>query len=232
MQTFTTEILSYEKISKIDHSWNIDDYKSLLELMDLADGFDSMDESEIREMCLISLTDFEPEDAAKFVLKHLIKNKLTDGKLTQMSNDMLDERLWEQFADLSFHRKLFDAYSLLREAFNGKFAKPTAVRFKIKITSNSSNFKVFDDSLHPAIVRLLVSGMDKDSIINRIYSEEMDSNNFSEAENIIWEIKELSSTKKEREYEIISSFFWFEDLEEVEKFEGKTKADEEEKEED
>lgn len=232
MQTFKTEILEYNKISKINNSWKLADYKNLLDLMGLGEELDSMEENEIKEMCMISLTDFQPNEAAKYVLQHLIKDELTDGKLDQISNDMLDDKLWEQFADLSFHRKLFDAYSILREAFNGTFANPTGVSFKVKITSDDNNFEVFEETLKPAMVRLLASGMEENSILNRLYSEQINSTLFTEAENIIWEIKETNSSENEKEYEIISSFFWFEDLEEVESFEGKTQADQKEEEED
>lgn len=225
MQTYKTEILEYNEISKIDGSWKLADYKNLLELMGLGADIDSMEENEIKEMCMISLTDFEPNEAAKYVLQYLIQDRLADGKLDQISNDMLEDRLWEQFADLSFHRKLFDAYSLLREAFNGTFTNPTGVNFKVKITSDDKNFEPFEETLKPSITRLLASGMDDSSILNRLYSEQISSTHFLEAENIIWEIKETSSTDNEKVYEITSSFFWFENLKDIQGFEGKTQTD-------
>ena len=231
MQTYKTEILEYNEISKIDGSWKLADYKNLLELMGLGSELDSMEENEIKEMCMISLTDFEPNEAAKYVLQYLIQDELTDGKLDQISNDMLDDRLWERFADLSFHRKLFDAYSLLREAFNGTFTNPTGVNFKVKITSSDKNFEPFEQTLKPSITRLLASGMGESSILNRLYSDQINSARFHEAENIIWEIKESNSLDNEKEYEIVSSFFWFENLKEVQSFEGKTQADETQEEE-
>lgn len=224
---FNVEIEQFKKINKLTNDWNSDDYIMLLESMELGDDdLKTMSESDLKEMTKMSLADFEPEEAANFVLMYLIQDELTHGKIDQISHEMTSDRLWEQFADLSLHERFFKAYGLLREAFNGIFADPTGVELSIKISlKHKDDFKIFETSIKPAVTRLLAAGMDENAIINRLYNEKIVSDNFREAENILWQINEVSKSDSEVIYEVVSSEFWLGDLENVKSYEAKTHAD-------
>jgi len=224
---FNVEIMQFQKINRLTNEWNTNDYIMLLESMGLGDDdLSTMSGTDLKEMCQMSLSDFEPEEAAKYVITYLMHDELTPGKIEQISNEMIDDRLWEQFADLSFHERFFKAYGLLREAFNGTFAKPTGIKMSIKISSkHKDDFEIFEISLKPAVTRLLAAGMEENAILNRLYDEKIASDNFFEAENILWQIKEVSKSDSEVIYDIVSSEFWLEDLEDVEFYEAKTHAD-------
>ena len=231
---FNVEMLSFVKISEIENAWTADDYKQLLSMMDIgADELGGLSESELQEMCLMSLNDFEHHESAEFVLKHLFKDKVTEGKIDQMSHQMIEAKLWEEHADSAYHMRLFNAYGLLRKAYNGIFKEPTGVQFTIKITSNNKeSFEIFDSSLHAVVVRLIANGLDETAILNRLYEEQLNGKNFPDAKNILWILKEISITEKERQYEIVSSDLWFGELEEGMNFEAKAHADVEEEDED
>jgi hypothetical protein len=77
-------------------------------------------------------------------------------------------------------------------------------------------------------VRLLSNGLDETAILNRLYEEQMSGNDFPDAKNILWILKEISMTEKERQYEITSSDLWFGGLEERTVFDAKAHADVEE----
>ena len=62
-------------------------------------------------------------------------------------------------------------------------------------------------------------------MIYRLYEDQIKSETFVEAENILWQVKEVSKSNTETVYEIISSEFWLGALEDVEKFESKTHSD-------
>jgi hypothetical protein len=224
---FNVDILEFQKINKIENAWSATDYKALLDSMGLGeDDLDSISSSDLKEMCLMSLADFEPHEAANYVMSYLINDGLTVGKIDQISHDMIDDRLWEQFADLSYHERFFNAYEFLREAYNGTFAQPTGVKFQVKISSKKrDDLSVFEVSLESALTRLLAKGLDDNAVINRLYEEQIDGENFEEAENILWQIKALSQSENEVAYEIITSAFWFGGLEDVESFEALTHAD-------
>ncbi|MDA3945871.1 MAG: hypothetical protein PF439_04225 [Helicobacteraceae bacterium] len=224
---FNVEIVSFKKIDKIEDAWSSDDYRALLLMMDMdEEDVASIQPNELKEMCLMSLNDLEHHAAAKLLLTYVFQDAITEGKIDQICHVMADDKLWEEFADPAYHKRLFDAYGLLREAYNGIFPHPTGVQFHIKITSKGKEaFELFDDSLYPALVRLLASGLGEDAILHRLYDEQISGKKFTEAESIVWILKERSRSDLEREYEIVSSELWFGELADVDSFEAETHAD-------
>ncbi len=223
---FNVAILSFEKISQTEGAWSADDYKSLLALMEFEDDLESLSDSDLKEICMMSLNDFDAQTAAKYVLTHLLDDELPDGKIDQTAHDMVEDKLWEEFADPSFHKRFFDAYGLLREAFNGTFAAPTGVTFQATISAQQQDdFDLFKPTIEPALTRLLSAGIAENAILNRLYAEKINGDHFPEAVNILWQVKEISKSAKEATYEITSSELWFGDLEDVESFDAVTHAD-------
>lgn len=230
---FNVEILSFVKISEIENVWKADDYKALLSMMDIdEDELGGMSESDLKEMCLMSFNDFEHHESAKFLLTHIFKDEISEGKIDQLSHQMIENKLWEEHADSAYHLSLFNAYGLLRKAYNGIFKEPTGVKFTVKITANTKElFEMFDVSLHAVIVRLLANGLNETAILNRLYEEQISGDKFPDANNILWILKEISIAEKERQYEITSSELWFGELEEGMSFQAKAHADVEEEDE-
>jgi hypothetical protein len=58
-------------IGKIQNVWSIKVYRALMSIMDFDDDVDAMEAAELREVCMMSLNDLEPAEAAKVVLTHL-----------------------------------------------------------------------------------------------------------------------------------------------------------------
>ena len=231
---FTVSVVSFVKISEIENSWKTEDYKALLSMMDMdEDDLGGMTDAEVKEMCLMSFNDFEHHESAKFMLKHIFDDEITDGKIDQLSHQMVEGKLWEEHADSAYHHKLFNAYQLLRKAYNGVFKEPTGVKFTIKITADKKDsFEIFEPSIHAVIVRLLSNGLNETAILNRLYEEQLSGDSFPDAENILWILKEISITEEERQYQITSSDLWFGELEEGMEFSAKAHADVEEEDED
>ena len=78
-----------------------------------------------------------------FILTYIFKDELTEGKIEQLSHQMAENRLWEEHTDPAYHKSLFNAYGLLRKAYNGIFTEPSGVSFAIKITVNKNG--IFND---------------------------------------------------------------------------------------
>lgn len=225
---FTVQIDSFKKISKIPNAWSGDEYKALLTLMDFDDDVEAMDATELREMCMMSLNDQEPAGAAKVVLTHLFP-ELSAGKIDQISHDMLDDRSWEEYPDCLLHERFFSAYALLREAFNGTFAKPTGVELAMTVTAEHiEDMAIFDESLHSSIVRLLANGQGDDALINRLYEDQIKGTHFPEAPGLVWQLKQVADEGTTRQFSLVSSYFWMENFEQVESFEAESHSDEEE----
>ncbi|WP_350432484.1 hypothetical protein ABIS04_02445 [Shewanella sp. H8] len=227
MQTqFNVQIGSFRKINKIPNAWSNEDYLQLMAIMGLDDGLEGMDAAELREMCMMSLNDLEVNEAAKIVLTHLF-TELTEGKIDQVSNDMVGDRLWEEYSDCLLHEGFFSAYALLREAFNGVFAEPTGIEFTVNVTAtDGDDLTIFDESLHASMVRLLASGLSPDSLLHRLYEDQLTGTQFPEATGILWQLESVSSEGLSRQFKMISSDFWFGKLADVEQFEASAHADE------
>ena len=111
---FNVEILSFAEISEIENAWKADDYIALLSMMDIAeDELGGMSEAELKEMCLMSLNDFEHHESAQFLLAHIFKDEITEGKIDQLSHQMIENKLWEEHADSAYHWSLLIAIGIL-----------------------------------------------------------------------------------------------------------------------
>lgn len=223
---FTVEKLKFVSIQELPNSWNNQNYLDLLDLMDYGDTSE-LGPEELKEICLMSLTDNDPEDAAKILLEYVFKGRLTKGQIDNLSNEMLDEKIWEEYADLALHEEFFNVNQLLYEAYNGKFPQPEAVKFKVKITDiDNEGFSILKNFPEAPLLRLLVSGMPENTLIFRLFEEQVAGEEFKDAKDIIWQLKIDSVSENERLVEVISSSYWFHDFKYITSFEGKTHADE------
>ena len=217
---FKIEPIKFSTIHELPNAWSESDYKSILEKMDF-DGISEIAPEELKEMCLMALTDNEPEDAGKIVLEYVFKERLTKGQIDNLSNEMLDEKHWEEYADLSMHEDFFNAAQLLFEAFNGKFPHPEAVRFQVRITAKTPfELSVFESNTEASLIRLLVKGMPDNTLINRLFDEQLVGNSFEEAKDIIWQLKKESQGEGSILFDVISSEYWFKDFKYVDSYEA------------
>lgn len=222
---FKVERINFKTIKELPNSWTNQDYMHLLEIMDY-DNASELAEDDLREMCMMSLTDFEPEDAAKIILEYIFKDRLTIGQIENLSNEMLDEKMWEEYADLSFHEEFFNIAQLLYESFKERFPNPEAVNFKIKIsTKNSEDLALFESYTEATLIRLLAKGMPQNTLINRLYDKQLEGEKFNEAKDIIWQLEKEKVDNNSILFSVISSLYWFKDLKYIEDFEANTFSD-------
>ncbi|MDO7173583.1 hypothetical protein [Mariniflexile sp. AS56] len=222
---FKVELIKFSTITELPNAWNPEHYKALLELMDY-DTINDIPLAELKETCLILLSENEPTEAAEIVLKYIFNERLNSGQIENLSNEMQEEKVYEEYADLAFHEELFNATQLLYETYNGKFPHPEAVQFKFKVTaSKADDLVVFESHSESALLRLLVKGMPENTLINRLYHEQIESDDFEESKNIIWQLKKEETESNSITYTIISSAYWFKDLKYTEGFEASTHSD-------
>lgn len=228
-QNFNVEVSNYKVLHRLEDAWSKNDYIQILATMGLNEGLENLSEQDAREMCKMSLADLEPEKAAVVVLSYLFREDLaseemTEGKIEQIAHKLPESNAWEDYADLTRHMDFFNTYSLLRDAFNGQFSEPSAVELTLKLQAqNNSDFDVFKTSPKAALVRLLSCGLGEDAILNRLYSEQISGESFSEAEGMIWRYKWLEQNDDSATVYVLSSKFWFGDI--AEAFDAKTHAD-------
>lgn len=223
---FHVRVLDFSQIEEIDGARSDQDFADLLEAMDYGDQ-SGMDEDERREMCLLSLQDMEPEDAAYVVLKHDMGDVLRDGQLRNAANEMRDEKLWEEYADTSLHERMFNAGSLLYAAAPSLFPEPDAVRVELEVSATNESAKAL---LTPApnesfLVRLLADGMDDHAILHRFYGDQLKGRSFPNADEVVWIVRAESTGENSMKLGVTSSGYWLDALDGVDQYDSAAYAD-------
>jgi len=225
-QHFAVLVERFIVLQEIEDSWQPGDYIALLDAMEYEAATEIANE-ELRDMCLMSLQDLEPEDAAAVVLKHRLSDKLSKGQIANISHEMPDEKMWEEYADISLHEQMFNVGSLLYAAFPGTFPKPDAVQVRISVTAkDETSMKTLKQSLPESfIVRLLAEGMDHSSTLHRLFEDQLGGDRFPEAESVVWIVRVESTADNMVTLEVISSGYWLDALRETRGYESTAVAD-------
>ena len=207
----TVDVWDFKTIQRMDGFWTPQKYIDLLNLMDYSDTA-AVAVEELEEMCLLALSDNRPEESAELVLSYVFGDALRIGQVKALADDIIDEKLWVEYADISKHEQFFNCGQLLYEAYGGTFPKPEAVSFKVRITSKATEIKaVGNDNIETDLIRLLAQGMPENALINRLFEKQLIEGNFAEAKDIIWHLSQ-SQIGLSKEFKIISSGYWFDDL--------------------
>ena len=218
--TYTVEILDFDTIDTLPNAWDNQNYKDILGLLDFGD-ISTLKPSELKEMAMLALTDREPNDAAKVLLDYIFEERLNEGQKDNLSHEMLNEKMWEEYAEIAMHEEFFNIGQLLYQAYNGKFPHPEAAQFQLKVSAKKkADLAIFDTQTETNILRLATQGMPPNTLINRLYKEELENANLEESENIIWQLKELTNEENFVTFNIISSMYWFHDLKFVNRFDA------------
>lgn len=225
MYKFTVERLSFDTLSELPNSWQNQDYTKLLQEMHYDNPAD-IDPTELKAMCLMSLTDLEPTEAAALVLGYLFADQLTPGQIENLAHQMLTEKLWEENPQLEQHKGFFKATQLLYEAYNGKFPRAEAVQFQVQLTAeNPESLTVFDEQPEAPLLRLLAQGMPDNTLLKRLFHEQLDGTSFAEAPHIVWQLRTVSKADKTMVVEVVSSAYWLDDFKYADTYDATTEAD-------
>lgn len=225
MKKFSVERLTFATIHELPDSWQNKDYQALLKQMDY-DNPEEIPDAELKAMCLMSFTDLEPAEAAQVTLEYLFAEQLTTGQIENISHQMLTEKLWEEYPELSLHEGFFKATQLLYTAYNGKFPRAEAVQFQVKITAEqTADLSLFDDNLEAPLLRLLAQGMPDNALLNRLFGEKVAGEPFSEAKHIIWRSDNVGKGDNHLVFDVVGSAYWLEDFKYADSYVAQTQAD-------
>lgn len=106
-------VSGFSNLLEIDGARKPADFAALLDAMEYGDTA-QMGDDELREMCIISLQDYAPVEAAYLVLIHDMGDVLRDGKARNLAGELLEEKRWEEYADSTLHERMFTAGILPR----------------------------------------------------------------------------------------------------------------------
>ncbi len=184
-------------VESLNDAWNASDYLQLLNAFGFEDTA-NLKAEEIEEMLFMAISDFEPEEAATIVLKYKLSEFLNDNQIDQISNDMLIDKISEEYADISLHHQLFNINQLLHKAYNGKFpkAKATIVDFEIQPNENITK---------EIVLKAFNATLTRSNVIKRLFANAIAGNeSFDEAESIIWDLKSTGANS----YTLTTSEYW------------------------
>lgn len=196
---FQVSIENIQNVDEIPNYWSIEDYVKLLDLFGFPDA-KSRNEIELRELLFMAIGDFEPNEAAAILLKYKLEEDLTEGQIDQISNEMLIDKVCEEYPVIRLHSKLYSCNQLLYKAFNGKFPNAKASIINIKIEGEEDT-----EITKSALLKILNAGLSPSSLIKRLFDEPMTTTAaFPDAENILWEL----NTTDNKNFEVVTSEYW------------------------
>ncbi len=216
---FDVTISEIDVLSEIADVWQPQHFTAMLDDMDYGET-SGMSPAELREMCLLSLQDLEPADAAAVVLRCRFGDRLREGQVRNCSHEMLDEKHWEQYAEMSFHEDFFHVGSLLYEAFPREFPTPDAAHVCLEVKARDKTGKeLLQAGVDEAfVVRLLADGMSDDAVLHRLFEDQIAGGPFPEAESIIWSFQQERVEDSTLTLNVLSSGYWLDSLLHVENF--------------
>ncbi len=196
---FTIKLKKIRTIEKIEGYWKKEDYLNLLKLFDYSD-VTSIPEAELFDMLSMAISDFEPDEAAAILLTYKLDGVLNAGQIKNLSFEMLEDKVSEEYPNISLHYPLFNINQLLYEAYNGKFPKTLASVLDIEL-SFASNLAITKE----IVLRTLSDLLSEKSLLKRLFNDQLDSEKeLNDAESILWELESMG----ENTYQIISSDYW------------------------
>lgn len=223
---FQVRVQSFSILRELPGAWTSEVYRKLFEELDVEVGA-TESESDLRALCLMALQDLEPAEAAVAVLKVQTHGRLNDGQARNLSVEMLDEKKWEHYADMTLHESIFNAGSFLYEAFPSSFPEPDAVQTTLEITAANAPAKgCLARPMHESLlVRILADGMDARAILHRLFDEQLLTKSFPEAASIVWNVEANQVEPDVANVKVISSGYWLDALRDTQSYESNAWCD-------
>lgn len=195
----TAKITDISTVNELDIYWKSNDYINLLKEFDYPDA-DQLKPGEILEYLHMAITDFEPSEAAEHLLKYKLSDKLNEGQIQNLSHEMIEDKIAEEYPDPSLHFDLFNINQLLFKSFNGTFPNTEATIIKIEFLDE--NLPEINKEI---ITKTLSAGLKDNNLINRLFEDQITGKEaFGDASNVIWHIKNLG----DKAFEIVTSKYW------------------------
>ncbi|KFF05308.1 hypothetical protein [Flavobacterium reichenbachii] len=194
-------IKNIDTVNEVEGYWSYEDFIQLLGKFNYPDGA-TAEKSSLPELLEMAISDYEPNEAAQIVLEYKLRDHLSDGQIGQISNDMLIDKVCEEYPEIHLQGTLFHVNQLLFKAYNGKFpnAKASIVHFSLQPTEGEAQKLTAEN-----VLKLLNNGLSDRNLIKRLFENQISQNiPFPEAEGIVWEL----TTEDNVNYNLVTSENW------------------------
>ena len=209
---FEIEVKSYSTIHALPNSWSKEDLVKILELADFEAEKDSS-EADLYDYISMAFDELEPEEAATIVVTYVLGQKLNENQIKEIAQEMQEENLWEEYGDMSLHEDLFKITSLLYKAYNGKFPHPDAADVIIQINALNHDAETLLPNVDEVLIsRCISKGMSEHAVINRLFHDNVESGQWKEAKDIIWQFNTSELAQKSIKIEFTTGVYWVKEL--------------------
>lgn len=194
---FELSINSVSVVHELPGTWSEKDYGSLLRQLEFDDAA-SIPADQLRDYAIMALQDLEDDQAARALVDFIFGDRLSEGKKQNLAEEMTTDRLWEEYPDLGCHERIFNAQILLNQAYP-ETPQPEINRVEVVLSSLNQAGDAYLQKHHSQasgksipealIVRCLASALPDNSILNRLFDEQIGGKvRFTEAEHILWHV--------------------------------------------
>lgn len=213
---YTVSDIKVAKAKELPDSWSKQDYLTLLNELDVED-LESLSDSDLHEMLVMALQDKELVSAAEILLEYKLGNVLDDGDRQHIAEEYLHSELWDEHADMSLHKELFNIGILLHDGFSGQMTEPVCgrVTFNLRPYDKDAADDLNKGDLASLLVRVIANGMDENAKLNRVFEDQINEGPFPEAKDILWKFNKKVGTSDESGSDIIElylSYEWVKDF--------------------
>lgn len=199
---YKVEIKNIEIVDEITNYWTNEDYIKLLGKFEFPDA-QSIKPENLLEYLKMAISDFEPKEAAQVLLEYKLSEDLTEGQIDQISNDMLLDKVCEEYPVIALHAKLFHVNQLLFKAYNGTFpnAKASIIDCSFEAMDAKEETKITKEM---ALV-LLNDGLSGSNLIKRLFEAQLSQEvPFPDAEGIVWYLE----SRDNLHFRLTTSEYW------------------------
>lgn len=209
---FDAHISSLQAVDLLPGAWGSAEYRALLELMAF-DGVGTIEEAELQDMTLMVLQDLAPNDAAEYVLQLRLGDRLTKGQRQELSHEMLEDIVWDEYPDMSMHEELFHVAALLSAAFPDRFPTTAAASLVLELTALDGDARAdLDEIAEPLLCRVLADGMSERAILHRLFGPKLRAAPFPEAQHILWQFSVERPAEDRAVVTILTTRGWLAEL--------------------
>jgi len=224
---FNVKVLSLKKIYDMPGTWSDDEYRQILVELEIEDSAE-LAGKDLFEILLMALQDLDPEDAADRVLASKLPPRVSPGARQNIVQDLVDgQRPWEDVADITLHPRVFAASLLLYQAFPRLFPRPALMQLVMHMQSLKPESRELMNRPPEAafVTRVLADGMDAESILERLFDEQLAAHSFPEATGVIWLAEFSEQDENSARLTVYSSEHWLEDMDGVSEFQSRAYND-------
>ena len=194
---------SVTTIAELPGYWTEADYRALLGALDFAEA-DEVAADEVWEYLQLAVRDLEPPAAAEVVLTYKLSDELSAGQIQQISHEMLDDAVAEEYPDIHLHYPLYACNELLYRAYNGKFPKPEASVIDCTMKPRTPDPDPLDAA---TAIRALAAGFNDHAVITRLLGEQLRGEApFESAADIVWSLEPQAGAPDR--YHLLTSDYW------------------------